>query len=84
MEDSSWVRVRDKYIFSRRVTGRPSDEGARSVRNMQGKTPYFARGDLKNSVFFNKRLLPLYTIFFFYLKWMLKWIDVNKATESSS
>ena len=33
IEDSSWVRVRDKDIFSRRVTGRPSDEGARSVRN---------------------------------------------------
>ena len=37
IEDSSWVRVRDKDIFSRRVTGRPSDEGARSVRNEQGK-----------------------------------------------
>ena len=29
--------MRDKDIFSRRVTGRPSDEGARSVRNKQGK-----------------------------------------------
>ena len=37
IEDSSWVRVQDKDIFSRRVTGRPSDEGARSARNEQGK-----------------------------------------------
>ena len=36
-EDSSWDRVQDKDIFSRRVTGRPSDEGARSARNAQGK-----------------------------------------------
>ena len=38
-DDSSWVWVRDKDIFSRRVTGRPSDEGARSLRNKQGKDP---------------------------------------------
>ena len=31
--------MRDKDIFSRRVTGRPSDEEARSVRNKQGKDP---------------------------------------------
>ena len=37
IEDSSWDRVQDKDIFSRRVTGRPSDEGARSARNAQGK-----------------------------------------------
>ena len=37
IEDSSWVRVQDKDTFSRRVTGRPSDEGARSARNEQGK-----------------------------------------------
>ena len=37
IEDSSWVRVQDKDIFSRRVTGRPSDEGARSARNEPGK-----------------------------------------------
>ena len=36
-EDSSWVGVRDKDIFSQRVNGRPSDEGARSVRSKQGK-----------------------------------------------
>ena len=28
--------MRDKDIFSRRVTGRPSDEGERSVRNKPG------------------------------------------------
>ena len=37
IEDSSWVRVQDKDIFSRRVTRRPSDEEARSARNEPGK-----------------------------------------------
>ena len=38
IEDSSCVRVPDQDIFSRHVTGRPSDEGARLfVRNKQGK-----------------------------------------------
>ena len=37
IEDSSCVRVQDKDIFSRRVTGRPSDEGARSARDEPGK-----------------------------------------------
>ena len=41
IEDSSWVRVRDKDIFSRRVTERPSDEGARSARNVPGKDTLF-------------------------------------------
>ena len=37
IENYSWVRVREKDIFSRRVNRRPSDEEARSVRNKQGK-----------------------------------------------
>ena len=37
IEEYSWVRVRDKDTFSRRVTGRPSDEGARSATNGQGQ-----------------------------------------------
>ena len=59
IEDSSWDRVQDKDIFSRRLTGRPSDEGARSARNAQGKDilTYFARGYLKNSISFNLRLI---------------------------
>ena len=35
-----------RYIFPR-VTRRPSDEGARSARNEQGKITYVARGDLR-------------------------------------
>ena len=38
--------MRDKDIFSQRGTGRPSDEGARSVGNKQGKIPSLARGYL--------------------------------------
>ena len=36
----SWVRVRDKETFSRCVTGRPSDEGARFVRNVAPSPAY--------------------------------------------
>jgi hypothetical protein len=31
IEDSSWDLVRDKDIFALHLTGRPSDEGARSA-----------------------------------------------------
>ena len=37
IEDSSWLRVEDKDIFSKRVTEKPSDEGARFFCNTRGK-----------------------------------------------
>ena len=37
IEDSSWLRVRDHDIFALHLTGRPSDEGARSARKVQCK-----------------------------------------------
>ena len=45
--------MQDKDIFSQRVTGRPSDEEARYVRNKRRvKIHDLAREDLKNSVSF--------------------------------
>ena len=49
-EDSSWVRVRDKDIFSRFVNGRPSDEGASSARNEQGKDSLLSHEEVEEFV----------------------------------
>ena len=50
IEDSSWVRVRDRDIFALHLTGRPSDEGAWYARKLQQRYADLARGDLKNSI----------------------------------
>ena len=68
IEDSSWVRVRDKDIFSRRVTGRPSDEGARSVRNKQGRDFLSRTRRLEEFYIFQFEVVTVVNDDIFYLK----------------
>ena len=69
IEDFSWVRVRDKDIFSRRVIGRPSDEGARSVRSKNGKDClYLARVDFEEFYIFKLGAVTVISDYILYLK----------------
>ena len=51
--------MRDKDIFSRLVTGRPSDEGARSVRTKQGKDPLSRTRRLEEFYIFHLEVGPV-------------------------
>ena len=68
IEDSSWVRVQDKDIFSRRVTGRPSDEGARSAGSKQGKDSSSRTRRLEEFYIFQLEVVTVLNDDIFYLK----------------
>ena len=60
--------MRDKDIFSRRVTGRPSDEGARSVRNTQGKDSLSRTRRLEECYIFQLEVVTVVNDDIFYFK----------------
>ena len=60
--------MRDKDIFSRRVTGRLSDEGARSVRNEQGKDSLYRTRRLEKYYIFHLEVVTVVNDDIFYVK----------------
>ena len=76
IEDSSWVEVRDKDIFSQRVNGRPSDEGERSVRSKQGKDSSSRTRRLEELYIFQLEVVTVVNDDIFYLK-TREYKDIN-------
>ena len=60
--------MRDKDIFSQRVNGRPSDEGARSVRSKQGKDSSSRTRRLEEFYIFQLEVVTVVNDDIFYLK----------------
>ena len=68
IDNYSWVRVREKDIFYRRVNRRPSDEEASSVRNKQGKDSSSRTRRLEELYIFQLKVVTVVSDAIFYLQ----------------